>query len=281
MSTRSYKKVFRAACSISPTTLRFATDLQTTVSARQRLDAQQQENFSVQKEFKKLNDETNIYKIVGPVLLKQERAEATSAVDGRLEYIGGEMSEVPANLFSYFSLTGCSKRREGQLKDLQDKSDQKRTQVGHTPSRPMSTHRLIMLSGDPAADSNTTAATAVRCWTSAASLSVSLVTLLPTVRDMPWLKRAEGQQRGKWPHDLGSSQRSAHIEDTVDVPTQSCTDERHCFAHVCNVTLCSIQCSRSLARISEALPGCRELRQTLQEALQRCQVQLLALHSDV
>lgn len=67
------------------------SDLQTTVAARQRLEAQQQENLGVQKEFKNLKDSANIYKMVGPVLLKQERIEASSAVDGRLEYIGSEM----------------------------------------------------------------------------------------------------------------------------------------------------------------------------------------------
>ncbi|KAI9691328.1 MAG: hypothetical protein M1820_009749 [Bogoriella megaspora] len=66
-------------------------ELQTTVEARQRLEAQEQENKSVQKEFSKLNDDAGIYKLVGPVLLKQDKIEATMAVDGRLEYIGKEM----------------------------------------------------------------------------------------------------------------------------------------------------------------------------------------------
>lgn len=66
-------------------------DLESTVSARQRLEAQEQENLGVQKEFKKLSDNSNVYKLVGPVLLKQDRTEADAAVNGRLEYIGGEM----------------------------------------------------------------------------------------------------------------------------------------------------------------------------------------------
>jgi prefoldin beta subunit len=45
----------------------------------------------VQKEFASLDDEANIYKLVGPVLLKQDKAEAVLAVDGRLEFIVGEM----------------------------------------------------------------------------------------------------------------------------------------------------------------------------------------------
>jgi prefoldin beta subunit len=38
-----------------------------------------------------LEDDANIYKLVGPVLLKQEKAEAVMAVDGRLEFIENEM----------------------------------------------------------------------------------------------------------------------------------------------------------------------------------------------
>lgn len=66
-------------------------DLQSHVSARQRLESQQQENIGVQKEFSALDEDANIYKLVGPVLLKQEKTEAVLAVDGRLEFIGNEM----------------------------------------------------------------------------------------------------------------------------------------------------------------------------------------------
>lgn len=48
-------------------------------------------NLLVQ-EFASLDDDTNIYKLVGPVLLKQEKSEATMAVKGRLEFIEKEMS---------------------------------------------------------------------------------------------------------------------------------------------------------------------------------------------
>jgi len=65
--------------------------LSSLVTARQKLESQQQENKSVQSEFSTLADDANIYKLVGPVLLKQDTAEAKSTVDGRLEYIGQEM----------------------------------------------------------------------------------------------------------------------------------------------------------------------------------------------
>jgi len=45
----------------------------------------------LQKEFSQLSEDSNIYKLVGPVLLKQERSEAVMAVDGRLEFIEREM----------------------------------------------------------------------------------------------------------------------------------------------------------------------------------------------
>ena len=35
--------------------------------------------------------EASIFKMIGPVLLKQDKTEAVLAVDGRLEYIENEM----------------------------------------------------------------------------------------------------------------------------------------------------------------------------------------------
>lgn len=43
------------------------------------------------QEFDNLKDEEIIYKLVGPVLLKQEKFEAEGTVKGRLEFIGKEM----------------------------------------------------------------------------------------------------------------------------------------------------------------------------------------------
>lgn len=43
------------------------------------------------QEFETLSDDANIYKLVGPILLKQDTAEAKSTVDGRLEFIDKEM----------------------------------------------------------------------------------------------------------------------------------------------------------------------------------------------
>ena len=46
----------------------------------------------VDQEFATLAEDANIYKLVGPVLLKQETSEAKSTVEGRLDFIDKEMS---------------------------------------------------------------------------------------------------------------------------------------------------------------------------------------------
>ncbi|RDW67986.1 hypothetical protein BP5796_07227 [Coleophoma crateriformis] len=87
-------------------------ELQTNVASRQKLESQQQENKGVQKEFKSLDDDANIYKLVGPVLLKQDKTEAVLAVDGRLEFIDNEI-----------------KRVEKQIKEIEEKTDKVRMEI--------------------------------------------------------------------------------------------------------------------------------------------------------
>jgi prefoldin beta subunit len=43
------------------------------------------------QEFSKLKDGETIYKLIGPVLLKEDRGDAESTVKGRLEFITKEM----------------------------------------------------------------------------------------------------------------------------------------------------------------------------------------------
>jgi len=86
-------------------------DLSKAVEARQRLDAQLSENELVKKvplvyglrmeritltqlfqEFDQLTPENAVYKLIGPVLVKQDQAEAKSNVETRLGFIRSEMS---------------------------------------------------------------------------------------------------------------------------------------------------------------------------------------------
>lgn len=87
-------------------------DLAKVVDARQRLEAQLSENELVKKvknfdstyhhsnllgylwskEFATLTPENTIYKLIGPVLVKQDQVEAKTNVDTRLDFIRSEMS---------------------------------------------------------------------------------------------------------------------------------------------------------------------------------------------
>ncbi|KAI5458662.1 Prefoldin, partial [Mariannaea sp. PMI_226] len=87
-------------------------ELQTAVDSRQKLEGQKQENLGVKKEFERLGEGETIYKLAGPVLLKQDKFEADSTVKGRLDFISGEIS-----------------RLEAQIKDTQDKMEKKKTEI--------------------------------------------------------------------------------------------------------------------------------------------------------
>ncbi|KAL9079101.1 MAG: hypothetical protein Q9157_001985 [Trypethelium eluteriae] len=130
------------------------TELQSTVQARQKLEAQEQENKGVQKEFTKLADDAGIYKLVGPVLLKQDKVEATMAVDGRLDYITKEI-----------------KRVEDQIAEIQKRSEEKKVEVS-LEFRPGTWEAITEISQDYANTSANAAIPSVlmtrpACWQSA------------------------------------------------------------------------------------------------------------------
>uniref|UniRef100_A0A8C9U233 Prefoldin subunit 6 n=1 Tax=Scleropages formosus TaxID=113540 RepID=A0A8C9U233_SCLFO len=84
-------------------------DVSKSMSARQKLEAQLTENNIVKEELDLLGADNTIYKLVGPVLVKQDLDEAKNTVAKRLEYINGEIQ-----------------RYENLLKELERKSDQQR-----------------------------------------------------------------------------------------------------------------------------------------------------------
>ncbi|TFK36828.1 Prefoldin [Crucibulum laeve] len=87
-------------------------DLSKAVEARQRLDAQLSENELVKKEFAQLTPENTVFKQIGPVLVKQDQAEAKSNVETRLDFIRGEI-----------------KRVESQIKDIESKQEKKKQEL--------------------------------------------------------------------------------------------------------------------------------------------------------
>ncbi|KAI9220285.1 Prefoldin [Blastocladiella britannica] len=82
------------------------------VSGRQTLESQLKENELVQKEFELLDDEAVVYKLVGPVLVKQDQPEAKSNVRKRLEFIRGEID-----------------RAEKRIKELSSKMDKSKMEL--------------------------------------------------------------------------------------------------------------------------------------------------------
>ncbi|ETW09853.1 hypothetical protein H310_00308 [Aphanomyces invadans] len=65
---------------------------------RQLFAQQQNENSMVKQELDLLADGAKVFKLVGPVLLKQDTAEAKSNVTKRLEFIQKEMEKVEKKL---------------------------------------------------------------------------------------------------------------------------------------------------------------------------------------
>ncbi|WRX25872.1 Prefoldin beta-like - like 5 [Theobroma cacao] len=56
------------------------------------------ENELVLKELDLLNEDANVYKLIGPVLVKQDLAEANANVRKRIEYISAELKRLDASL---------------------------------------------------------------------------------------------------------------------------------------------------------------------------------------
>ncbi|KAF5728179.1 prefoldin subunit 6 [Tripterygium wilfordii] len=79
---------------------------------RKKYTIQLGENELVLKELDLLNEGANVYKLIGPVLVKQDLAEANANVRKRIEYISAEL-----------------KRFDGTLQDLEEKQNSKRDAV--------------------------------------------------------------------------------------------------------------------------------------------------------
>ncbi|KAG8226173.1 hypothetical protein J437_LFUL012348 [Ladona fulva] len=81
-------------------------EYQRAVSIRQQLDGQLSENTFVKDELDMLKPGAEVFKLIGPVLLKQSLEEAKQTVLKRMEFIKGEL-----------------KRQEDLLQDLDKKQD--------------------------------------------------------------------------------------------------------------------------------------------------------------
>lgn len=64
------------------------------------------------QELNRLGDDANVFKLIGPALIRQDLVEAKSNVSKRIEYIKGEMD-----------------RSESQIKSLENKNKEKEAEV--------------------------------------------------------------------------------------------------------------------------------------------------------
>ncbi|KAM0939501.1 putative prefoldin beta [Dioscorea sansibarensis] len=87
-------------------------DISKNHQVRKQYTIQLGENELVLKELDLLKEDANVYKLIGPVLVKQDLAEARGNVSKRIEYISAEL-----------------KRLEGTLQDLEDKQNSKKESI--------------------------------------------------------------------------------------------------------------------------------------------------------
>merc|ERR1712216_641544 len=84
----------RASRADSGSFQRLQQELQANVEARKTFTQQATENEMVLEELKSLEAGANVYKLIGPMLAKQDVVEATSNVTKRLEFINAERTRL-------------------------------------------------------------------------------------------------------------------------------------------------------------------------------------------
>eukprot|EP00128_Syssomonas_multiformis_P017466 Colp12_sorted_trinity150504_noHs@32464 len=88
------------------------SDTQKLITARAQLEAQLTENQMVAEEVNLLEADANIFKMIGPVLVKQDRQEAKDNIKKRIDFISGEL-----------------KRYEKEIKASETKQEEARNKV--------------------------------------------------------------------------------------------------------------------------------------------------------
>ncbi|CAH8850252.1 unnamed protein product [Trichobilharzia szidati] len=87
-------------------------EIQKCYQVHRQLSTQLSENENVMEDLGFLNESNTIYKLVGPVLIKQDLSEAKETVSKRINYINSEI-----------------KRQDDRLKELEKQQDGYREQI--------------------------------------------------------------------------------------------------------------------------------------------------------
>jgi len=99
-------------------------NLQQNYKARSQLIGQQQENALVKTEFDHLEKDAIVYKLVGPVLVRQDVEDAKKNVDKRIEYITGEIKRVDGVVDSLEQEMETRRNTVGKLQQEAQKTEE-------------------------------------------------------------------------------------------------------------------------------------------------------------
>ncbi|CAG9467663.1 unnamed protein product [Pedinophyceae sp. YPF-701] len=107
-------------------------DINKNHAARQKFLEQKNENDMVKKELGLLEDGACVFRLVGPVLIKQEQDEAKSNVDKRLGFINGELERLE-KAFKAFEKKQAEK--ENAIRAIQQKLQKQQQQAQATTAQ--------------------------------------------------------------------------------------------------------------------------------------------------
>eukprot|EP00992_Anisonema_acinus_P003582 TRINITY_DN13394_c0_g1_i1.p1 TRINITY_DN13394_c0_g1~~TRINITY_DN13394_c0_g1_i1.p1 ORF type:complete len:152 (+),score=58.27 TRINITY_DN13394_c0_g1_i1:43-456(+) len=82
------------------------------INSRTQMAGQQSENEMVKQELELMKEGDQVYKLIGPALVAQDKEDATAIVDKRLQYINSELARI-----------------EKQIKETDDKQEQRRQKI--------------------------------------------------------------------------------------------------------------------------------------------------------
>ncbi|XP_031622309.1 probable prefoldin subunit 6 [Contarinia nasturtii] len=102
-------------------------DFSKLVQQRELLDGQLNENKSVLEELKILKDDNQVYKLYGPVLVKQDLEDSRQNVSKRMDYIKKEL-----------------KRCNDQIEDLEKKQDKHRENIQKLQQKLQQQYQSVM-----------------------------------------------------------------------------------------------------------------------------------------
>lgn len=103
-------------------------EIQAMNANRQKFMSQQSENMMAKEELERLEEDASVFKLIGPALVKQERAEALDTVNKRLDFIrstvDGVDKQLAAKVKEFEAKRGAMMNLQQQMIALQKQLEQ-------------------------------------------------------------------------------------------------------------------------------------------------------------